>query len=233
MKWSWSIIKRIHGAAKPFCFYCTHVQLLSRVTNTSWSPWAHPRWASAALSSVCRWCGHTCRSPQWRLETELHKGWRGSNPAASRRTCSSAPRGCWRWSSSPSPPPGWWTSHSGQIWWGQRQRNRLWRQDSETSTSLQYIYFLPPLRCASVPPTTEGAAGVDAHGPHVGLIGVTDAVVEGDDDAGTRTQKTQDQQAQNQGVEGQWGSSNLSQHRKHCRQTQEDWPVRRLMSVLF
>lgn len=48
-----------------------------------------------------------------------------------------------------------------------------------------------------LPPTTEGAAGVDAHGPHIGLIGVADTVVEGDEDAGGREQKTQDQQAQN------------------------------------
>lgn len=67
-----------------------------------------------------------------------------------------------------------------------------------------------------VPPTTEGAAGVDAHGPHVGLIGVADTVVEGDEDAGGREQKTKDQQAQNQGVQGQWRSSDFSQHGKHC-----------------
>lgn len=84
-----------------------------------------------------------------------------------------------------------------------------------------------------MPLTAEGAADVDAHGPHVGLIGVTDAVVEGDAAAGSRTQKTQDQQAQNQGVEGQWGSSNLSQYRKHCRQKQEDLPVQKLTSVLL
>lgn len=95
------------------------------------------------------------------------------------------------------------------------------------------IFLLPPLRYASVPPTAEGAADVDAHGPHVGLIGVTDAVVKGDDAAGSRTQKTQDQQAHNKGVEGQWGSSNLSQYPKHCRQTQKDWPVQKLTSVLL
>lgn len=67
-----------------------------------------------------------------------------------------------------------------------------------------------------MPPTAKGAAGVDAHGPHPGLIGVTEAVVEGDEDAGGRKQKAQDQQAHDQGVEGQRGSSNFSHHRKHC-----------------
>lgn len=147
--WSSSIIKRIHGAAKPFFFfYCTHVQFLSRVTNTSWPPWAHPRWASAALACVRRRRGRTCRSPQWQIETELHKGWRGSNPAASWRTCSSAPQWCWRWSSSPSPPPGWCTSHSRQIWWGQRRRNRLWRQERE---NLNFFYLLSDMHLCHSP----------------------------------------------------------------------------------
>ena len=89
------------------------------------------------------------------------------------------------------------------------------------------------------PPTADGAAGVDAHGPHVGLIGVADAVVEGDDDADGREQKTQDQQAQNQGVQGQRASSDYPQHAKHCTQRMKIiWkiilsPVRQRSSILL
>lgn len=72
-----------------------------------------------------------------------------------------------------------------------------------------------------LPPTAEGAADIDAHGPHVGLIGVADAVVEGDEDAGGRGHKTQDQQAQDEGVQDQRGSSHFPQQVKHWTQHME------------
>ena len=128
------LLLHIHGAVKPY-FWCIYICFVRWVTNTSWSPWAHPRWASAALSCVCRQRGRTCRSRRWWEETEPHKEWRGSNPAASLWTCSSAPRGWPGWSSSPSPPPCWWKSRSGQIWWAPGQTNRLWKQDRETAKS--------------------------------------------------------------------------------------------------
>lgn len=48
--------------------------------------------------------------------------------------------------------------------------------------------------------TAERGADVDANRPHVGLIRVTETVVEGDKGAAGRKHETQDQQAQNQAV---------------------------------
>lgn len=86
-----------------------------------------------------------------------------------------------------------------------------------------------------MPPTAEGAAGVDAPGPQVGLVGVTDAVVEGDENADGREEKAEDQQGHHQGVKSQRGSSDFSQHLKHCTQTQggvilnpENWIIRKV-----
>ncbi len=67
--------------------------------------------------------------------------------------------------------------------------------------------------------TAERAAGVDADRPHVGLIRVTDAVVEGDEDAEGRTQQTQDQQAQNQRVQDRRANAFFCQHRNHYTHT--------------
>ena len=49
--------------------------------------------------------------------------------------------------------------------------------------------------------TTERVARVDANRPHVGLIRVTDRVVDGDKEADSRKHNTQDQQGQNQSVQ--------------------------------
>lgn len=53
-----------------------------------------------------------------------------------------------------------------------------------------------------VPLTAEWAACVDANRPHVGLIRVTDTVVEGDKDAAGGKHETQDQQAHSHSVQG-------------------------------
>lgn len=72
---------------------------------------------------------------------------------------------------------------------------------------------------AFVPLTAKRAADVDADGPHVGLIRVTDAVVEGDKDAAGGKQQTGDQQAQNQSVQDDRGNSCFYQHRDHYTHT--------------
>lgn len=66
-----------------------------------------------------------------------------------------------------------------------------------------------------VSPTAERAADVDANGPHVGLVRITDAVVEGDEDAEGGKQQTQDQQEHSQGVQDYIDTSYVCQRRNH------------------
>lgn len=69
-------------------------------------------------------------------------------------------------------------------------------------------------------PTAERAADVDANGPHVGLVRITDAVVEGDEDAEGGKQQTQDQQEHSQGVQDYIDTSYVCQRRNHYTNTE-------------
>lgn len=72
--------------------------------------------------------------------------------------------------------------------------------------------------------TAEWGADVDASGPHVGLIRVTETVVEGDEDAAGGKHERQDQQAQNQTVQGNGGLFSRScQNRNHYTHTKTLW----------
>lgn len=68
-------------------------------------------------------------------------------------------------------------------------------------------------------PTAERAADIDANGPHVGLVRITDAVVEGDEDAEGGKQQTQDQQEHSQGMQDYIDTSYWCQRRNHYTHT--------------
>lgn len=75
-------------------------------------------------------------------------------------------------------------------------------QFNKVPICLWKFYYSEVLRASIfVSPTAERAADVDANGPHVGLVRITDAVVEGDEDAEGGKQQTQDQQEHSQGMQ--------------------------------
>lgn len=75
-------------------------------------------------------------------------------------------------------------------------------QFNKVPICLWQFYYSEVLRASIfVSPTAERAADVDANGPHVGLVRITDAVVEGDEDAEGGKQQTQDQQEHSQGMQ--------------------------------
>ena len=69
--------------------------------------------------------------------------------------------------------------------------------------------------------TADRAADVDADGAHVGLVGVADAVVQGDEDAAAGRQQTEDQQQHTQTVEDHGPTAHPPQLREHCGHSQQ------------
>lgn len=63
--------------------------------------------------------------------------------------------------------------------------------------------------------TTHGTAGVDATRPHVGLVGVADAVVERDEEGGGGAEQAQHQQQHHNDLKGRRGIRYLNQLRNH------------------
>lgn len=63
--------------------------------------------------------------------------------------------------------------------------------------------------------TAQRAAEVDAHGPHVGLVRVADAVVERDQDGGSGAEQAQGQQGHHGDLKGCRRDLQLEQLRNH------------------
>lgn len=63
--------------------------------------------------------------------------------------------------------------------------------------------------------TAQRAAGVDANGPHVGLVRVADAVVERDQDGDSGAEQAQGQQGHHSDLKGCRGDLRPDQLRNH------------------